>query len=266
MNTVTLTKKFEMMGARVKLHKMADLSQRRGFNEEFRIDVRKDREGEFFDLTVGAEVGVDVLDVKPEDRHLLLIARTSDNKSKFLLGHDERSWFVAAIPEKKTSVASVVAAKEALKPDAVIQAEADAGVKSGKRQRRKNNARIRQGEFFLIPRPNLKVNEKLILKNEPLRRGRSKPHMAEFLYRIGGETVYVNRHYRNGITKEAYQKMSAEQRKDGNFTVMSRNPKVYIKGSLRHPDHKTVYLQQWHEVQMNTELSSRAMSSVAFLD
>jgi hypothetical protein len=44
-------------------------------------------------------VELEVVDVKPRDRHLLLLTRVGREKSKFLCGHDERHWFVAAIPE-----------------------------------------------------------------------------------------------------------------------------------------------------------------------
>ena len=110
----------------------------------------------------------------------------------------------------------------------------------------------------------MKVDEKLILKNEPLRRGRGKPHMAEELYRIGGETVWVGLGATNGISVAAYSKLSSEERK--NKRSMSRNPRVYVRGKIRHSDHKTIQLDGWHLVQMNTETESIAMRSVAFLD
>ena len=47
---------------------------------------------------------------------------------------------------------------------------------------------------------------------------------------------------------------------------MRRNPKVYVRGRVRHPDHKTVMLDGWHEVLSNTENLSHAMRNVAFLD
>jgi hypothetical protein len=44
---------------------------------------------------------------------------------------------------------------------------------------------------------------------------------------------------------------------------MARNPVVYVRGKLSHPDHATIRLDGWHRVLMNTESGS---SSVAFLD
>ena len=34
---------------------------------------------------------------------------------------------------------------------------------------------------------------------------------------------------------------------------MRRNPRVYARGRIRHPDHATVTLDGWHEVFSNTE-------------
>jgi hypothetical protein len=47
---------------------------------------------------------------------------------------------------------------------------------------------------------------------------------------------------------------------------MRRNPGVYVKGRIRHPDHATITLHVWHRVVMNTEGQSKAMRNVAFLD
>ena len=47
---------------------------------------------------------------------------------------------------------------------------------------------------------------------------------------------------------------------------MVRDPELYAKGSVRHPDHNTIVLPYWHRVLMNTEQRARAMRHVAFLD
>ena len=47
---------------------------------------------------------------------------------------------------------------------------------------------------------------------------------------------------------------------------MQRNPGVYVRGRIRHPDHATITLHGWHQVVMNTENESQAMRNVAFLD
>jgi hypothetical protein len=50
------------------------------------------------------------------------------------------------------------------------------------------------------------------------------------------------------------------------WRTMRRNPGVYVRGRIRHADHRTITLHGWHSVLMNTETQSRAMRNVAFID
>src|SRR3954471_20546540 len=183
--------KFARIGARLRV---SDGSERRLVTTvPVALDVRSDRQGEFFEVIrrTNAETEVEVLDVQPADRHLLLMVRERDGKHKFLCGHDERHWFVAAVPES-AQVGTVRQAKEALKPAEVQTVQARAGLRTEARNRRKNAAYRRQGEWFFIPAPHLKVDEKLGLREEPIPRGSGgKPHWCDSCYHIGGETVYV---------------------------------------------------------------------------
>ncbi len=54
--------------------------------------------------------------------------------------------------------------------------------------------------------------------------------------------------------------------KNWGWQMMLRNPEVYVRGRIRHPDHKTIELHGWHRVVMNTESQAKAMRNVAFLD
>jgi hypothetical protein len=47
---------------------------------------------------------------------------------------------------------------------------------------------------------------------------------------------------------------------------MVRDAHVFVRGTVRHSDHKTIFLDGWHEVFMNTETRAAAMRNVAFLD
>jgi hypothetical protein len=234
-------------------------------SEDLALDVRQDRHGEYFLISRAQASTTEllVLDVQPRDRHLLLLSRSAAEKHRFLLGHDERHWFVAGIPES-TPVSRVRDAKQALKPDLVQSSER--GVRTKYRDRRSNAARIRQGEWFFVPAPQARVELLLVLRNEPIARGGGKPHVCEELYRFGGETVYVSPGEPNGLTDEQYRALSEGERNRWNWRVMRRNPKVYVRGRVRHHDHKTVVLDGWHEVLSNTENLSHAMRNVAFLD
>jgi hypothetical protein len=266
MDTSLLDTKFDRIGARLKVSDRLNQRARLGFVS---LDVRTDRRGEFFEIVnppwSNAEIAV--LDVQPADRHLLLLVRDGKEKSKFLCGHDERHWFVAGIPET-APVGTVRQAKEALKPAEVQAAQARKGLKARARTRRKNAAYVRQGEWFFLSDADLAVEEKLVLRDEPLRRGGGKPHWAEFCYRTGGETVWVCSRHPNGVTQAQHQAMLAGHPKAQywGWRMMRRNAGVYVRGRIRHPDHATIMLHGWHRVVMNTEGQSRAMRNVAFLD
>ena len=267
MHAESLAKKFTRMGARVKV---TEATRRRGTTRRLvALDVQNDRSGEYFEIfqPPGSDAEVQVLDVQPKDRHLLLMVREGEEKQKFLCGHDERHWFVAAIPES-APVGTVGQAKEALKPLDVRRAQARKKVRGKARHRRKNAAYVRQGEWFFVPVPGMALDESLVLHNEPLVRGGGKPHIAEFCYRTGGETVYVCTRHPNGVTAAEYGRIlsanpSAEK---WGWSVMRRNPGVYVRGRIRHADHRTITLHGWHRVLMNTETQSRAMRNVAFID
>ena len=261
-----LERKFTRIGARLKL----TLTDRVHLDRGVRLDVRTDGQGEFFEIIRGPETPaqVEVLDLQPADRHLLLMVRQDGAKSKFLCGHDERHWFVAAIPEA-APVGTVRAAKEALKPAEVQAAQARLGLPAQARDRRKNAAYRRQGEWFFIPVPGFSVNPRLVLRDEPITRGNgSKPHRAEFCYRSGGVPVYVCPQYHNGVNERLYRHLLEHEpgSKNWGWRVMRVNAEVYVRGHIRHADHKTIKLADWHRVLMNTENQAQAMRNVAFLD
>jgi len=278
MNT-DIVEKFDRMGARVKVTAIpawADQRSRRGIRTRagsatpVSIDIRRDKTGEYFDLRHRKDVDIQILDVRPADRHLLLMTRDASHtgeqaNGRFLCGHDERSWFVAAIPEQ-AHASNVQKAKDALKPREVWDAIREHGISAKDRDRRRTEAFVRQGEWFFIPRPRLNVDPKLVLRGEPIRRGAGKPHRCQLLYRQGGQQVYVCPKFSNGLTLLQYRGLPPAERQAHKWRIMMRDARVYAKGAIRHADHKTVWLTCWHEVVMNTETQSRAMRNVAFLD
>lgn len=279
MNTTVIEKKFNEMGARVKINQP---NHRRHLNADsnFAIDILRDSEGQYFDVQVKDEIDVLIADVQKKDRHLLLMTKDpTENVHKpeirrFLCGHDEREWFTAAIPG---TVSTVIQAKQALKPTELQRLETLGGVKAKHLQKRRRKLEsggkiIRQGEFMFVPEPNLKVNENraldLVFRNEPLSRGGNrragKPHMAQFLHRRGGENVYVRGS--RVISVADYEKMTDSKEKR-NWRLMKRNPTAFVKGKIIHSDHATVYLGDvWHRVLVNTENQAKGQENVVFLD
>lgn len=241
--TELLCRHFSRMGARLKIQGPHPFQ-----GGVVRIDVGRDRGGEFFDVRCRDGVEPEVLDVQPARRHLVLMVRDGKNKNKFLLGHDERHWFAAAVPGD--SVRDVRTAIESLRPNEVEGRQA-----------------IRQGEWFFVPVPG--IHEDVIHRNEPLSRGAgSKPHMCEELMRRAGVTVMVCPAYPTGIAEPEYNRLivSDPEAKRMNWRRMVRDAEVFARGVVRHRDHKTIHLDGWHRVYMNRERFARNSLQIAFLD
>jgi hypothetical protein len=275
-----LNRFFSRMGARVELLESAPVPRRwnraRSREESPRIvlDIRRDKRGEYFEIRMapGGAQEIVVLNMRPREKHLLLLSRQFGEhgqflaKQKFLCGHDEKHWFVAAIPESEP-VSTVADAKIALKPEEIRAREQALGISRKESFRRRNAAFVRQGEWFFVPEVDFAVNPMVVLGNEPLSRGNGgKPHWAEECCRFGGEAVYVSGQYPTGLSALEYNRLPEQQRKRGNFRVMQRDAAVHVRGEIRHPDHETVTLKGWHRVFMNTENRSSAMRFLAFLD
>jgi hypothetical protein len=263
-----LRRSFAKIGARLRISSATGLEPGR-----IRLNVLTDDEGEFFDLGVSPESPpeVTVINIEPKDQHLLLLARDAQGrKSKYLLGEDERHLFVAGLP-RLAPAGTVRQAKQALRPPEVQARQV--GLSEKVRNRRKNSAFLRQGEWFFIPAPDLTPDPLRILHDEPISRGNgSKPHILEFCYREGGETVYVSSQYPNGVDgiefarlqKFDRQKTASERIWD--WRQMKREAVVYGKGKCSHPDHRTIVLHEWCRVLLNEERHSTAMGKVVFLD
>lgn len=259
MNTDVLERHFAAIGARAKVI-VPTRRLPRG------IDIASDRKGECFELRYAGEqsVELDVIAVDRNIRHLLLLVRDDEGKSKFLCGFDERHWFLAAIPEDARGVTGVATAMAALQPE-LVQA-AISRVRPKDPLGRRSDAYIRQGEWYFVPAPRLVPPQALVLTNEPLSRDRGKPHFMDRAFRKGGELVYVNRGYPSGISQRNYEQLPASEQRRRGWRLMRRDPEVYASGAVRHPDHATIRLDGWHRVAMNTEQRARAREHVVFLD
>ena len=139
-------KHFEAMGARIKFREYAPTTDiwHPKLTPPFEIDVAHDRRGEYFDFGLTSEAPeFEILQALPKEKHLLLY---SSDRQRFLCGHDERHWFVAAIDGK---VSTVQGAKRSLLPPAVWEQIKDSP--PGELDTRRNAVFKRQGEWFFIP-------------------------------------------------------------------------------------------------------------------
>jgi hypothetical protein len=78
--------------------------------------------------------------------------------------------------------------------------------------------------------------------------------MCQYLYRTGGQLVWVCHRYPQGVLDHEYHKILSEVRKAKiwDWRQMMREPTVYVRGRVWHPDHKH-RAHDWHRVVMNTE-------------
>jgi hypothetical protein len=215
-----------------------------------RIDVARDRSGEFFDIRCQQGIAPEILDVRPRLRHLVLMVRDGADRNKFLLGHDERHWFAAAVPGD--NVHDVRTAIANLRPTEI-----------------EGQTAIRQGEWFFVPDFTLSTRGAVIHRNEPLSRGAgSKPHLCHEMIRRGGEMVFVCPQHPAGVTLDVYQRLISDGNKAKGFAWrrMTREAQVWVRGQVRHSDHKTITLDGWHRVYMNRERFARHAPQIAFLD
>lgn len=278
MDTQNLKRHFSKIGATLEIeiqpefvwrHRWRKLPTKEVNPTEFEIDIFEGNRGDKFQIRVREDLMPNVeiipLHSKPKQKHLLLMSKLPDRQEheKFLCGFDERHWFVAGVD---TNVVTISDAMESLRPPEVTQALRLAKVPNKLRNKRRNKGFLRQGEWFFIPEPNFQPKQRAIIySKEPLRRGGGKPHFVDELHRSGGEQVYVNRQYPNGISKGTYERLVSQNPKivKQNWSIMYRNPGVFIRGRVRHPDHATIRLPFWHRVLVNREMQSR---QVAFLD
>jgi hypothetical protein len=269
----SLEQNFKKIGAEVKI---VNVSTRRRWVVQpspITLDVITNKGKELFEISirddVAEQIDLSVLEVIKEERHLVLLAKQFDHKGDvvskdhFLCGHDERHFFVASVGH----VSTVAAAKDSLKPQEIRDNEA--GLDTQKRNRRKTPVFKRQGEWFFVP-VNITPEPYEIRKYEPLVRGGSKAHIAQFACRRGGEPVKVCSQFPNGLTLTEFSEFTAKNpaAKYWIWRSMQRNATVYVMGQIRHPDHATVVLNSWHRVLMNTETERprSGVVAVAFLD
>ena len=255
--------KFERAGARASIRRLDSKSLRR-FRRPMAIDVVSDELGEYFDIQLTPDVHLAVVDVQPCQRHLLLSASNVVGEDRFLCGHDEYHWFVAALPQE-TGTATVEAAKEALKPLLVRQLEER---KHEGKHHRKSDVFFRQGEWFFIPCPHVSIDRSRVVRGGTLRRGGSKPHYCSFLYEDGEREYACALYPKLAFFESEYRHILKTRRKAKlwKWRQLPFTPDLYVKGWIQHEDHSSLFLDIWHRVEMNRESDHLSMSRMIYRD
>jgi hypothetical protein len=249
-----LVKRFRHIGANLVVRQARLASRARPY--DLNID-RDKKHGEHFRLIVTPDAPeLHVLQADRDDRHLLLHVAGEAGGERFLCGHDERHWFAAAIGAR---VSTVLDAKRALLPEPLRAANITVDILN----RRHSDVFKRQGEWFFVP-VDRQFEEPQIIRNEPVFRDRrSKPHLCWELVRFGGTPVvlYKGTEY----TEENWEGYVvalgvAGTRPTGRVEHRVKDPEVYVRGTVRHPDHATLILNGWHRLYGNMEARSVNLS------
>jgi hypothetical protein len=226
--------------------------------EIFQMDIRRLGRAEHFRVWAGRDTAADVLSTDPKLRQLVLLVRepqrlfqetlprmrlragelkgaarrmggrligsTADTftverwtsgKSRYLCGMDERHLFIARLAGGTT----VRDAHDSLRP------------------RRLPSKAVRQGEWFFVPltpweagrlEAMIAARRAVVLAKEPIAAG-GNPHTADELARLPAP------------------RWTSDQ--------SSRGPAVaiFVRGAVRHPEHKTVRFRSWVSVVRNAE-------------
>lgn len=209
------------------------------FGRRFEIDIVTQDQREAYQLQrpLDDALTFEVMDVNRHLRHLVLDVTGSrlPISGRYLCGHDESHWFVAGLPFGRNT-GSVRGAMESLKPAIVRREQRRKGVRH-RRDRRRTAAYIRQGEWFFLPRPKMRVPELLVEYDAQLAREGGKPHLVDELYRAPGRD------------------------------------EIFVRGRVRHADHESIRFEFWHRVVQNNELVPAQLNeaqaewqSIAWLD
>jgi hypothetical protein len=170
--------------------------------------------------------------VRANNNGMVVRRETSNTKRHYLCGLDERQLFIAELPQ---GVSTVRDARDCLKATEVKLAEGTFKAK-------------RQGEWFFLELPhqeleaiNRAVDEKNcpVARKVPLGRG-GHPHVAEELVTRPGQLL------------------------EHDWPV--RPMETYVRGKIRHEEHKTVEFDNWVKVIRNTEPNAGRMDGIAWID
>ena len=210
------------------------------------------------------EAEAEVVHIDPADRHLLLLVRSEGEKSKFLCGHDERHWFVAAIPEAARGVTR--------RRDGQGRAAA-ADRRVARRDRLPRKRRFEPSQRGLsCARASGSSSRRRGSRVEPWRCCATSRWPAPAGRRTccarrtaaAVDVVYVRG--ANVLSDEGLRAARPSVTRRGYCARCAATLSSYARGTVRHPDHATIMLPGWHRVVMNTERSAKAMRHVIFVD
>jgi hypothetical protein len=179
------------------------------------------------------------------DTHFIITNKTPAGKRHFLMGVDERQLFVAQL---KTGVANIIEARKQL-GNTVLFHESVRKMSPG-----------RQGEWFFLKATKaqeeiiellLDKKSTFILTKENIGkhagRPRGNPHIADELVIIPNNPEVIKR----AQSSKYARKNKDLSRVEPIYPI--RQKEVFVRGCIRHVDHKTIKYKRWYQVILNNE-------------
>jgi hypothetical protein len=179
----------------------------------------------------------DLVVLREEKRAWVVERRTSGRARHFLCGMDEQHLFIALLPDRVTTVDG---AHAALRPPELSRLERSA-----------EKPTVRQGEWFFVAIPYAEVAEVEVLARKSLR-VRHATGIAE----AGG----IRRAGRAHVADEVVVLDGVPNR----LGLVER--RVYVRGSVRHPDHRTVTFPSWRRALANREEIEAPPPGIGWID
>jgi hypothetical protein len=183
------------------------------------------------------------------ETHFIITSKTEEGKRHFLMGVDERQLFVAQL---KKGVSSIVEARKQL-GNTVLFHEGARKMTPG-----------RQGEWFFVKAT--KVQEEIIellveknsifiLTKESIGKHAGKPqgnsHTADELVVIPNNPDVIRRAQASKYARKNTDLSKVEP------IYPIRQKEVFVRGCIRHVDHKTIKYGSWYQVILNNEGNTR---------
>ncbi len=183
------------------------------------------------------------LDFRETQSHFFIKQQTPADNRRFLMGVDERQLFVAQLIKRVTNI---VEARRSLGKTVQFH--------EGKRKMTPN----RQGEWFFVKATDQQEKDIELLLNKKRIFIVKKKNIGKYAGRVGG-----NPHTADEIVVIPQSRALVEQAKQSKFMrkhkpiVLSEYPvrkrEVFVRGRIRHIDHKTIKYTHWYQVILNNE-------------
>ena len=175
-----------------------------------------------------------------------LVRQTSDSKRHMLMGLDESHLFVAQLPK---GVSTIRDAHVALKRPELVAAEGKTG------------RAPRQGEFFFVPatefedrliETGLSKNQLIMERTVPI-----GPFLADNLHGVAARGRNVRQARGNPHTVDELVVVPRQ---------VGGTREVFVRGRIRHVDHKTRTFFHWMKVILNAEANQGQVRGVGWVD